>query len=206
MPPPTAIAELTRTELLWTLPNGADATNVFHHLPSSPPDTGDLTVLAGEWKKFWNGGSPYTTNGFKQTFPQNLTLQTIRCTGIGQDPAPQWEETVNTHNTSGFPVPAESAVVTKWMSGSAGRSHRGRTFWPPVQLSALENGTGLLSTGSQTIMGQDILTLLTRLYTVISPTFEMVVWSRLLDTTDHVDSYDVRRTLHHQSRRNTAGA
>jgi hypothetical protein len=102
---------------------------------------------------------------------------------------------------SGFPLPPEVAVVTSLRTALAGASYRGRMYLPAPRVAS-NNSTGRLDATAQ----NDIVVAMAAGMSAVNAsttygTTDVVIYSRLLNTTEVVVQVDVGNVFDAQRRR-----
>lgn len=190
-----------RTTWNFTCANGASAAVVQHFFETLNQDLTSqmLQDVAGTLEDWWTNSIGGQIG--RAFFNQNTTLRSIVCTAFRQNPQLQEELIVGTAGTAtGVSSPSEGAVVVSWYTAAAGRSYRGRSFWPGYDPDTLGND-GQLTAAQATSWTGTMNTLISQYE--LTASINMAVYSRKLDQMTEVLTPVVRRTIHHQSRRNS---
>lgn len=87
----------------------------------------DFTGLAAQ---IWSATTAHlVTTASPEVVFTGVTLEDIRSIPYGGGDFPQ-TPTAGTNAAGGVPIPTDCALAVKKLTGSFGRSYRGRTFWP----------------------------------------------------------------------------
>lgn len=192
-----------RSTLNFSLCNGVPGAVVLHWFKSDLEDVSELTLtdMNAAIESWWTDSLGGQVG--RAFFNNNTTLENIVSTAFRQTPQLQDELIVGTAGTAtGIALPAETAVVVSWYTNTAGRSYRGRTYWPGPDPDQLGND-GQLTAAFQTNWTATMEQLRQQIGGVDAGNVDFAIYSRKLDVMTQIQSKLVRRTLHHQSRRNT---
>lgn len=122
---------------MWTVWDGFGVTAATRHGFAM---AGSSPVLKQQLMQEW------ATNSLVILLPMmssNYTLVRFYCEDVtpGTSPPQEWAGVLDQVGlATGEAMPGQVAVLTKWRSDLAGRSNRGRTYWPGAGLVAFEDG------------------------------------------------------------------
>lgn len=185
-------------------PAGQACKVVLHAQPSpfapGPPNAAHVAAFATgiyNWLLDGNGGQVAVP---RPLFDNTTTFVDVVATARGVDPAVFFQLDINLPGQfAGTPLPAETAVVSRWKTGKVGRSFQGRSFWPGVQSGVLD-GTGLINSAALAGVEDQLGGIVDVLDS--GDVVDLAVFSRKLQVLTEVNYVEVPRTLHHQTRRN----
>jgi hypothetical protein len=129
-----------RAVLAYTIFNQT-VQNVFHFSKLTEYDDTDVATLANEIVTSWD------TN-LKPTLSADVVLVSVTVTALYKVDGPQFVASANitgTNGGAGFES-IGNTIAIKFGSGQAGRSFRGRTYWPQVLAAAVTNNELALAT------------------------------------------------------------
>lgn len=185
-------------------PSGQECKVVLHTMPdpANPMEVNQGHVsatadLCAGWLLDGSGGFSPSPRGL---FDNTTQFIDVVATARGVFPNLQASETLAFNGSfNGIPLPAETALVSRWYTAFSGRSFQGRSFWPGVQ-SGLVDGTGLVNAASVASATAQ----LDGFRGICAVTLNVVqaVFSRTLQVMTPVDRTVLSRVLHHQRRRN----
>lgn len=161
--------------------------NVFHYVQTSADVSANgATSLVLTW-------NAQMTASYVATFSSSVQYEGLRARNIdnpteGLDftravPAPG--------TVTGDMVPPQIASLITWQTGLIGRSFRGRTYLPPTGESAIGNA-GALTAGQLAAMATFAEAAKILEATVDHPSYQLVVYSPLLDTRTPVNAHRIR--------------
>lgn len=186
----------------FTLATGAEA-SVVRHMQGPAAWTVALFEDVGDAIENWFNVADGGVNAAKDLFSNQVTLEEVVFTALAGAPQVEYVHEIGIAGTNaGSPVPPETSIVTKWNTGFPGRSFRGRSFWPGFWGSGLD-ADGLVAAANAVIYGNVMQRLIDDVNTAAASSVAFGVYSRLLDDITPITSVTVRRTPHHQSRRNS---
>lgn len=194
------INQVIRGTIQWTLSGGQDAFNVLHFGTAEvgtvgQPQVDDAAAMMADLVQ-----DAFAT--FRITAITADTVNIVAAAARTVDPTNPLQSTVPlalVGTGSGDALPFESAWVTTHYTELASRRGRGRTFMPGLANGYVPDGAMDATVVSQMTDLWDGW----RAHVAADTELEFVVWSPTNNSARTVTSSLVRRTIHHQSSRNT---
>lgn len=199
----TAPVGTTRVTWIFSGANGATCNVVWHmwHVSGAEPTSAELITMLTSLKNW------FTTDNYGAStnlaMYKHLSIQTncseVRAQTLDSTPTLASVTVGQAGVNTGPSAPNESAIVTTWRTATAGRSFRGRSFWPGYDPDMLDT-TGLVSSSQITSWAATMNAMIATWNP--AGNFQFSVYSPKLGLVTPITGVTVQPIVHHQRRRN----